>query len=53
MHDKARKRQWIEENREAIDGWIAWVAEYGLPLAIYRQFACEPPEAPDRPNPTR
>jgi len=35
---EARKRQWIEENREAIDGWNAWVAEHGLPLARYRQF---------------
>ncbi|QNQ11043.1 type II toxin-antitoxin system CcdA family antitoxin [Sphingomonas alpina] len=33
-----RERRWIEENREAIDGWNAWVAEHGLPLEKYRQF---------------
>jgi antitoxin CcdA len=33
-----RSRRWLEENREAIDGWNAWVAEHGLPLERYRQF---------------
>lgn len=33
-----RERRWIEDNRAAIDGWNAWVAEHGLPLEKYRQF---------------
>jgi antitoxin CcdA len=35
---EARKRKWVEENWEAIQGWNKWVAENGLPLAKYRQF---------------
>lgn len=35
---EARRKQWVEENRESIEGWNAWVAEHGLPLAKYRQF---------------
>ncbi len=33
-----KKRRWIEENREALEGWNAWVNEHGLPLARYRMF---------------
>lgn len=33
-----RSRRWQEENREAIDGYNAWVAEHGLPLEKYRLF---------------
>lgn len=33
-----RGRRWLEENREAIEGWNAWVEEHGLPLERYRQF---------------
>ena len=35
---EARKQRWIEENREAIEGWNEWVANNELPLAKYRQF---------------
>lgn len=35
---EARRQKWIEENRAAIEGWNAWVAKHGLPLAKYRQF---------------
>jgi antitoxin CcdA len=35
---KTRAEAWLEANREAIEGWNAWVAEHGLPLARYRQF---------------
>ena len=31
-------RRWLEENREAIDYYNAYVAEKGLPLYKYRQF---------------
>ena len=31
-------RRWLEENREAIDYYNAYVAENGLPLYKYRQF---------------
>lgn len=34
----ARNKQWADENSEAIEGWNAWVAKHGLPLAKYRQF---------------
>jgi antitoxin CcdA len=34
----ARRRRWIDENRESMDAWNAHVAEHGLPLAAYRQF---------------
>ena len=35
---REKERAWKEENREAIEGWNAWVKENGLPLAKYRQF---------------
>ena len=35
---KALREAWLEENREAIEYWNAWVEEHGLPLAEYRQF---------------
>ena len=35
---EARKKRWVEENRESIQGWNEWVAEHGLPLAKYRPF---------------
>jgi antitoxin CcdA len=33
-----RERQWREENADAIRASNAYVEEYGLPLAKYRQF---------------
>jgi len=33
-----RNRRWKEENREAIEGWNAWVEEHGLPLEKFRLF---------------
>lgn len=35
---EARKKRWVAENWEAIQGWNKWVDENGLPLAKYRQF---------------
>ena len=35
---RTRDKQWLEENREAIEYWNAWVEQHGLPLARYRQF---------------
>ena len=35
---EARRRQWIEENWEAIQSSNVWVAQNGLPLAKYRRF---------------
>lgn len=35
---KTRAEQWVEENREAIEYWNAYVEEHGLPLARHRQF---------------
>ena len=35
---KSRAETWLEENREAIEGWNVWVEKNGLPLARYRQF---------------
>jgi antitoxin CcdA len=35
---EARKRQWVEENWEAIQSSNAYFAKHGLPLAKYRQF---------------
>jgi antitoxin CcdA len=35
---EARKRKWVEENWDAIEGWNEWIAKNGLPLARYRQF---------------
>ncbi len=33
-----RSRRWQEENKEAIDGYNAWIEENGIPLAEYRMF---------------
>lgn len=33
-----KERLWKIENREALEGWNAYVDEHGLPLAKYRQF---------------
>ena len=41
LRDAVRARraaEWLEENRTAIEGYNAWVAEHGLPLAQYREF---------------
>jgi len=35
---KARGEKWLEENREALDSYNAWVEEHGLPLEKYRLF---------------
>ena len=35
---QAVREAWIEENREAIEGWNAWVEKNGLPLERYRAF---------------
>lgn len=35
---KTRAEQWVEENREAIEYWNAYVEKHGVPLARYRQF---------------
>jgi antitoxin CcdA len=35
---KARGERWLEENREALDSYNAWVETNGLPLAKYRLF---------------
>ena len=35
---KAVREAWIEENREAMEGWNAWVEKNGLPLERYRPF---------------
>lgn len=35
---KERERQWLEENREALESSNEWVEKNGLPLAEYRQF---------------
>jgi antitoxin CcdA len=34
----AVREAWIEENREAIASWNAWVEKNGLPLERYRAF---------------
>ena len=34
----AVREAWVEENREAIEGWNAWVEKNGLPLERYRAF---------------
>ncbi len=34
----ARKKQWVEENWEAIQSSNAYVEKHGLPLAKYRMF---------------
>jgi antitoxin CcdA len=35
---RAVREAWIAENREAIEGWNAWVEKNGLPLERYRRF---------------
>jgi antitoxin CcdA len=35
---QAVREAWIEENREAIEGWNAWTEKNGLPLERYRAF---------------
>ena len=30
--------RWVEENREAMDAWNAWVEKNGAPLDRYRLF---------------
>lgn len=35
---RTRETRWLEENREAIDSYNAWVEKNGLPLAKYRMF---------------
>jgi len=35
--EKCAKR-WLEENREAIEGWNRYVEEHGLPLEDLRLF---------------
>jgi antitoxin CcdA len=35
---EARRRRWLEENRQAMEAWNDYVAKHGLPLAAYRQF---------------
>ena len=35
---EARAAAWLEENREAIQGWNRYVAEHGLPLEDLRLF---------------
>lgn len=35
---KGDAAQWLEENREAIAAYNAWVDNNGLPLQEYRQF---------------
>jgi antitoxin CcdA len=35
---QAVRKAWIEENREAMEAWNAWVEKNGLPLDHYRAF---------------
>ena len=35
---QAVREAWTAENREAIEGWNAWVEKNGLPLERYRAF---------------
>lgn len=35
---QARAERWLEENREALDSYNAWVEKNGLPLEKYRLF---------------
>lgn len=35
---KARADKWLEENREALDSYNAWVEKNGLPLEKHRLF---------------
>ena len=41
LHDAVRKQKaakWLEKNREALQGYNAWIETNGLPLEKYRQF---------------
>lgn len=35
---EARSACWLEENREALDGYNRYIEEHGLPLEKYRLF---------------
>lgn len=35
---EARAARWLEENRQALDGYNRYVAEHGLPLEKHRLF---------------
>ena len=35
---EARRKQWLEANRDAFDFWNAEIEREGLPLDRYRQF---------------
>ena len=35
---KAREARWLEENREAIVGYNAWIEQNGIPFADRRKF---------------
>ena len=35
---QAVRKAWIEENREAMEAWNAWVEKNGLPLERFRAF---------------
>lgn len=35
---REKERQWLEENREALESSNAYVEKHGLPLAKYRLF---------------
>jgi antitoxin CcdA len=37
VHER-KAAEWLRENRAALEGYNAWVAENGLPLEQYRQF---------------
>jgi antitoxin CcdA len=38
-HIRAEKgARWLDENKEAIASWNAWVEEHGLPLEKHRLF---------------
>ena len=36
LSKEERARRWLEENREAIEGWNRYVEEHDLPLEEYR-----------------
>jgi antitoxin CcdA len=35
---ETRAQQWLQDNRDAMDAWNAYVEHHGLPLAVFRQF---------------
>jgi antitoxin CcdA len=35
---EARARQWLRDNRDALDAWNEYLEQHGLPLAEFRQF---------------